>query len=100
MSEEEILKECTELAENEHHELGNCWDEEYSSNAIFGLIMLYKQTKKSEEVLANKLQEVNYDGHLVCTYITTNDNQEQPAYVTMQELQVINEKCKELGGIE
>lgn len=46
MNEEEILKECTELAENEHHELGDCWDEEYSSSAIFGLIMLYKQTKK------------------------------------------------------
>ena len=61
MSEEEILKECTELAENEHHELGDCWDEEYSSSAIFGLIMLYKQTKKSEEVLANKLQEVNIE---------------------------------------
>ena len=46
MSEEEILKECTELAENKNHELGDCWDEEYSSNAIFGLIMLYKQSKK------------------------------------------------------
>lgn len=61
MSEEEILKECTELAENEHHELGNCWDEEYSNSAIFGLIMLYKQTKESEEVLANKLQETNIE---------------------------------------
>lgn len=59
MSEEEILKECTELAENEHHELGDCWDEEYSSSAIFGLIMLYKQTKESEQILANKLQKVN-----------------------------------------
>lgn len=54
MSEEEILKECTELAENEHHELGDCWDEEYSSSAIFGLIMLYKQTKKE----INNLKEI------------------------------------------
>lgn len=54
MSEEEILKECTELAENEHHELGDCWDEEYSSSAIFGLIMLYKQTKKE----LNNLKEI------------------------------------------
>ncbi len=54
MSEEEILKECTELAENEHHKLGNCWDEEYSSSAIFGLIMLYKQTKKE----LNNLKEI------------------------------------------
>lgn len=54
MSEEEILKECTELAENEHHELGDCWDEEYSSSAVFGLIMLYKQTKKE----LNNLKEI------------------------------------------
>ena len=54
MSEEEILKECTELAENEHHELGDCWDEEYSSSAIFELIMLYKQTKKE----LNNLKEI------------------------------------------
>lgn len=54
MSEEEILKECTELAENEHHELGDCWDEEYSSSAIFGLIMLYKQTKKE----LNNIKEI------------------------------------------
>ena len=54
LSEEDILKECTELAENEHHELGDCWDEEYSSSAIFGLIMLYKQTKKE----LNNLKEI------------------------------------------
>ena len=54
LSEEDILKECTELAENEHHELGDCWDEEYSSSAIFGLIMLYKQTKKE----LNSLKEI------------------------------------------
>lgn len=52
--EEEILKECTELAENEKHELGDCWYEEYSSSAIFGLIMLYKQTKKE----LNNLKEI------------------------------------------
>lgn len=55
------------------------------------------------QLFYNKKSMVNisfdYEGHLVCTYITTNDNQEQPAYVTMQELKAINGKCKELGWV-
>lgn len=46
MSEEEIIKECNELAKNEHHELGDCWDEEYSSKAIQGLLDLYQKKSK------------------------------------------------------
>ena len=42
----------------------------------------------------------DYEGRLVCVYIITNDNKEQPAYCTMQELQAINEKCKELGWLD
>lgn len=53
------------------------------------------------QLFYNKKSMVNisfgYEGHLVCAYITTNDNQEQPAYATMQELQAINKKVEELG---
>lgn len=54
MNEEEILKECNELSENKHHELGDCWDEEYSANAIKGLLDLYTQEKEKNK----KLEEV------------------------------------------
>lgn len=42
----------------------------------------------------------DYEGRLVSPYIKSNDNYEQSAYITMQELQVINEKVKELGWID
>lgn len=51
MSEEEIIKECNELAKNEHHELGDCWDEEYSSKAIQGLLDLYNKEKEKNKEL-------------------------------------------------
>ena len=51
VSEEDILEECNELAKNEHHELGDCWDEEYSAKAIKGLIKLYNQEKEKNKKL-------------------------------------------------
>ena len=48
MNEEEIIKECTELAQNEHHELGDCWDEEYSSKAIERFIRPIPKGKRKE----------------------------------------------------
>jgi len=51
MNEEEILKECNELAKDKHHELGDCWDEEYSANAIKGLLDLYNQEKEKNKKL-------------------------------------------------
>lgn len=41
----------------------------------------------------------DYEGHGICTYIKANDGEEQPAYITMQELQAINEKVKELKWV-
>ena len=60
MNEEDILKECNELAEDKHHELGDCWNEEYSANAIKGLLDLYKHAKqelKQEKEKNKKLEE-------------------------------------------
>ena len=55
------------------------------------------------QLFYNKKSMVNisfdYERHLICAYITPYDKQEQPAYITMQELQAINEKCKELGWV-
>ena len=42
----------------------------------------------------------DYEGRLVCVYIIADDNIEEPAYCTMQELEAINEKVKELGWNE
>lgn len=42
----------------------------------------------------------DYEGKLVSSYIKANDDIEEVAYITMEELQAINEKCKELGWIE
>lgn len=51
LSEEEIIKECEDLANNEYHELGDCWDEEYSKEAICGLLDLYKKEKEKNQGL-------------------------------------------------
>ena len=48
MSEEEIIKECEELAKNEHHELGDCWDEEYSKKAIQRFIRFIQKRERKE----------------------------------------------------
>lgn len=42
----------------------------------------------------------DYEGRLVCSYIKGEDEKEQCAYVTIQELQAINEKVKELGWLD
>ncbi len=90
MSEEEILKECTELAENEHHELGDCWDEEYSSSAIFGLIMLYKQTKKElnnlkerNELFVASGNSINLERHIKNNYISKDKIRKKLEYQNM-----------------
>lgn len=38
----------------------------------------------------------DYEGKLFCVYIKAFDGREEPAYATMQEMQAINEKVKEL----
>ena len=42
----------------------------------------------------------DYEGKLFCVYIKAFDGREEPAYATMQELQAINQKCKELGWLD
>lgn len=49
LSEEEIIEECNELAENKLHQLGECWDEEYSKKAIQGLLDLYNKEKEKNK---------------------------------------------------
>ena len=61
MNEEEILKECNELAKNKHHELGDCWDEEYSANAIQGLLDLYNQEKEKNKKLEEEKKQAFKD---------------------------------------
>lgn len=46
LSEKEIIEECENLANNAYHELGDCWDEEYSREAICGLLDLYNIQRK------------------------------------------------------
>lgn len=59
MSEEEIIKECTELAQNEYHELANCWDEEYSSKAIQAILDLYKAEKEKNANIKEQMEKMN-----------------------------------------
>lgn len=53
------------------------------------------------QLFYNKKSMVNisfdYEGRLVSVYIKSFDMQTQPAYITMQELKVINKKVEELG---
>ena len=60
------------------------------SGCIWGIG--YKNHKIGMSILLDLL------GEQVCT--GTLDDEKEPIYITMQELQAINEKCKELGWFE
>lgn len=57
MSEEEIIKECTELAKDEYQQLYGCWDIERAEQAIQGLLDLYQKEKEKNEKIENKIKE-------------------------------------------
>lgn len=56
MSEEEIIKECTELAKDEYKQLYDCWDIERAEQAIQGLLDLYNKEKEKNEDLQIKVR--------------------------------------------
>lgn len=78
---DEMFKELGYEKKNQLDIYGNIWGD------------LFYNTKNMINI------SFDYEGRLVCTYIKCDDDKEQPAYITMQELQAINKKVKELGWL-
>lgn len=77
LSEKEIIQECEDLANNNYNELGDCWDVEYSRNAISGLLDLYMQENKRCHFLQSELDQANariieYQKQLDLDYVEEN----------------------------
>lgn len=68
-------------------------------NKVWGI--LYKNEKSMVNIsfdMGNDGESDYEEAHLVCAYAF--DKRTEPAYITMQELQAINQKCKELGWLD
>ena len=66
-------------------------------NKVWGI--LYKNEKSMINIsfdMGNDGESDYEEAHMVCVYIQAFDERTEPAYITMQELQAINEKVKEL----
>lgn len=118
MSEEEMFKLVNEMAKNEYHELGDCWNENKCQEALQMLLKKYKKIKKyiTDEVkVENEIQtyvsqdfvEKNYINkdkikekleNYIISYNDIESNFETTAqqYDTLKELDIKIEILEEL----